>query len=148
MAQITQLGYPGNLGYSSKNAGSTMIRTDSVARYYRNGKAKNLVWGSGQTQGCSGGPILQNFGRRPHVTSRGWKGYRPNANILTGVTSWGRNMPNGHLLGATFWTTSANYSKLYKDTAGKRWGYGPIGYLMRQVCGKGYGNLNSAYCGY
>ena len=148
LAQITQLGYPGNLGYSSNNAGSTMIRTDSVARYYKNGNSKNLVWGSGQTQGCSGGPILQNFGRRPHVTSRGWKGYRPNANILTGVTSFGANMPTGHLLGATFWTTSANYSKLYKDTAGKKWGYGPIGYLMRQVCGKGYGNLNSAYCGY
>ena len=148
LAQITQLGYPANLGVSSSNPGSSMIRTDSIARYYLNGSARNFLWGSGQTQGSSGGPILQNFGRRPHVTARGWKGHRPNANILTGVTSYGINMPKGHLLGATFWTTSVNYPSLYKDTAGKAWGYGPLGFLMRQVCGKGHGNLNATYCGY
>ena len=148
LTQITQLGYPGNLGVSSSNTGKSMIRTDSVARFYANGRALNFIWGSQQTQGSSGGPILQNFGRRPYVNSRGWKGYRPNANILTGVTSWGANMPYGHLLGATFWTRSANYPSRYKDTAGKSWGWGPIGYLMRQACGKGYDNLNSAYCGY
>ena len=57
MAQITQLGYPAAIGDKSSNVGGAMIRTDSVAMYYEPiTGVKNLIWGSSQTGGSSGGP--------------------------------------------------------------------------------------------
>ena len=60
-AQITQLGYP-----VAFDSGLKMIRTDSLG-YQAN--PKNVIIGSDQTGGSSGGPWLMNLGQDPSSTS-------------------------------------------------------------------------------
>ena len=150
LGQITQLGYPGALGDTSRNRGGAMIRTDSMAVYYQPvANVKNFVWGSQQTGGSSGGPEITNFGRQPNHSSGAWRGFRKLRNILVGVTSWGYSDSTQQVQGASWFGQNKEYpSGKYRDSAGKNWGAGNIGSLMRTVCGKGYLNLNSNYCGY
>ena len=150
LGQITQLGYPGALGDNRNNRGGAMLRTDSMAVYYQPKRnVKNFVWGSQQTGGSSGGPELTNFGRGPNHSSSAYRGYRRFRNILVGVTSWGYTNPQYQVQGASWFGQNKEFpSRSYKDKAGKNWGAGNIGALMRYTCGKGYLNLNSDYCGY
>ena len=150
LGQITQLGYPAALGDSSRNRGGAMMRTDSMAVYYQPKKdLKNFIWGSQQTGGSSGGPEITNFGRKPNISSGANAGLRQLRNIVVGTTSWGYTDKTQQIQGASWFGQNKEFpSSRYKDTAGKNWGAGNIGALMRAVCGKGYGNLNTDYCGY
>ena len=150
LGQITQLGYPAALGDTSTNRGGAMIRTDSMAVYYSPVKSvKNFIWGSQQTGGSSGGPEITNFGREPNISTSAYSGFKKNRNIVVGVTSWGYLDNTQQVQGASWFGQNKEFpSRSYKDTAGKKWGAGNIGALMRYVCGKGYLDLNSDYCGY
>ncbi len=150
LGQITQLGYPAALGDTSSNRGGAMIRTDSMAVYYQPVKdVKNFIWGSQQTGGSSGGPEITNFGRGPSHSSGAGTGIKRSRNILVGVTSWGYTDNTQQVQGASWFGQNKEFrSRAYRDTAGKNWGAGNIGALMRYVCGKGYLNLNTNYCGY
>jgi V8-like Glu-specific endopeptidase len=77
-ALITQLGYP-----AAFESGYKMIRTDSMG-YEAN--PNNVIIGSNQTGGSSGGPWLVNFGIEPVKTHT-----TPTANTMAVVatTSWG-----------------------------------------------------------
>lgn len=78
-AHVTQLGYP------SKNFdGDKMMRSDSVAIW---DEPNNVVWGSNQTGGSSGGPELQNFGTPPSFSGPGATDAEPN--MVSSTTSWG-----------------------------------------------------------
>jgi V8-like Glu-specific endopeptidase len=77
--QITQLGYP-----AAFNGGLRMIRTDSLG--YRN-NPNNIIIGSDQTGGSSGGPWLMNFGIDPSSTSSAPSANL--ANVVVATTSWG-----------------------------------------------------------
>ena len=139
MAQITQLGYPAAIGDKSSNLGGAMIRTDSPAMYYLPASGvKNLLWGSSQTGGSSGGPELVNFGKKPTYGSGSSAGVKTLQNIVIGVTSWGYTSPVINLQGASWFGQNDEYpAASYTDTAGKNWGAGNIGALMRYTCGKG-----------
>ena len=146
--QLTQLGYPAGLGDSTSNFGGAMVRTDALARQY----SRTNEWGSMQSPGASGGPAIVNFGRSPNVTSRAHVGTKTAANILVGTLSYGYTDSSSvfkpHKLGASIFGRNANFrAASYRDTAGKNWGSGNIGALMRAACGKGYGNWKaSGYC--
>lgn len=77
--QITQLGYP-----AAFDSGLKMIRTDSMG--YQ-AAPKNVIIGSAQTGGSSGGPWLMNFGQDP-VTSTSTPSFSLR-NRVVAVTSWG-----------------------------------------------------------
>lgn len=77
--QITQLGYP-----VAFDGGLKMIRTDSLG--YQ-ATPNNVIIGSDQTGGSSGGPWIMNFGNDPASTSS-----VPSFNArnrVVGTTSWG-----------------------------------------------------------
>lgn len=81
VAAITQLGYPG-----AYDDGLRMIRTDSVGYY---AAPNNVIIGSDQTGGSSGGPWIVNFGIDPVTKQPGAK--ESVANVVIGTTSWGYN---------------------------------------------------------
>ena len=78
-AQITQLGYP-----VAFDQGLKMIRTDSLG--YR-ASPNNVIIGSDQTGGSSGGPWLMNFGSNPSSTSSAPS--FTSSNRVVATTSWG-----------------------------------------------------------
>jgi V8-like Glu-specific endopeptidase len=78
-AQITQLGYP-----SDNYDGVRMVRTDSLG--YQDAP-NNVIIGSAQTGGSSGGPWLQNFGVKTSYT--GTQPLADDDNQVVGTTSWG-----------------------------------------------------------
>ena len=78
-AELTQLGYP-----SKDYDGLQMIRTDSLG--YQD-EPNNVVIGSAQTGGSSGGPWLQNFGARTSFS--GPEASDDDLNVVSAVTSWG-----------------------------------------------------------
>ena len=123
-----------------------MIRTDSSAMYYVPAtNVKNLLWGSSQTGGSSGGPELVNFGRKPYYGSGSSAGFMAMPNIVVGTTSWGYTSPSIKLMGASWFGQNKEFpASSYKDTANKNWGAGNIGALMRYTCGKGYRNYQAA----
>ncbi|TGD73509.1 trypsin-like serine protease [Mangrovimicrobium sediminis] len=81
--QITQLGYPVSL-----HAGKQMIRTDSLGEQ---DDYNNVIIGTDQTGGSSGGPWLANFGSS--ITNRdATENPEPSDNqdnVVIGTTSWG-----------------------------------------------------------
>ena len=127
-----------------------MVRTDALARQ----KARTNEWGSMQSQGASGGPAIVNFGMTPKVKSQAHVGSSTHSNILVGTLSHGFHDSTAaeifkpHRLGASIFGRNTNFPKgIYRDSAGKNWGAGNIGALMRAACGKGYGNWKaSGYC--
>lgn len=100
VAQITQLGYP-----SHNYDGLTMIRTDSLG--YQD-EPSNVIIGSAQTGGSSGGPWLQNFGMK---TS--YKGTSPLAdddNQVVATTSWGYTSGDVMIQGASRFGRNSKYT--------------------------------------
>lgn len=78
-AAITQLGYP-----VAFNLGLRMMRTDSLGYF---ATPNNVIIGSDQTGGSSGGPWIVNFGTTPTSTSPA-----PTenvSNVVVATTSWG-----------------------------------------------------------
>jgi V8-like Glu-specific endopeptidase len=80
--QISQLGYP-----VSHDNGNMMQRTDSQG-YVSSGESNNTVWGSRQSGGSSGGPLVANLGVAA-VLSGNTYGTYSSYNYVIGVTSWG-----------------------------------------------------------
>jgi len=79
-AQLTALGYP-----VAHDSGLNMMRTDSLG--YQT-TPNNVVMGSAQTGGSSGGPWIQNFGKQSVYVGD----TNPNFNggpRVSAVTSWG-----------------------------------------------------------
>lgn len=98
VAQITQMGYPADL-----DEGRQMIRTDSLG--YQ-ASPSNVVIGSDQAGGSSGGPWIVNFG----------KDYQSYSSIPTahetrvvGVTSWGYNDCTVKVQGASRFSTNTSF---------------------------------------
>ena len=79
---VTQLGYPAAL-----NKGEFQIRTDAQGSV-ESSQSSNTVFGSLQTGGSSGGPIVVNLGNSAQRAKGTSAGKEPNRNILVGVTSW------------------------------------------------------------
>lgn len=80
-AQIAQLGYPSNL-----DNGIRMVRTDSLGLETA---YNNVVIGSLQGAGSSGGPWVVNFGQQTTTSDDTVFGSAPNPNVVIGTTSWG-----------------------------------------------------------
>lgn len=97
-SQITQLGYPVAL-----DNGLKMIRTDSLG--YQ-ATPSNVIIGSDQTGGSSGGPWFVNFGIEYVSLST-----TPTANEMriVGVTSWGYTDSNVKIQGASRFSTNNSF---------------------------------------
>jgi V8-like Glu-specific endopeptidase len=114
-AQITQLGYP-----SADYDGLNMIRTDSLG--YQ-AEPNNVIIGSAQTGGSSGGPWLQNFGST--TSYKGTPSTDGQINTVTAVTSWGYNDDAVKIQGASrfgknqTYTTTSNIRSLMNDVCKK-----------------------------
>ncbi len=100
-AQITQLGYP-----SKDFDGDKMIRTDSLGYW---DDPHNVIIGSNQTNGSSGGPWLQNFG-----IDTSFSGATPpfdNAsNQVVATTSWGFVLGTAKVQGASRFSKNTAYT--------------------------------------
>jgi V8-like Glu-specific endopeptidase len=91
---VTQLGYPAIF-----DRGLRMIRTDSLGYF---AEPNNVIIGSDQGPGSSGGPWLVNFGTDPSVTGSSYVQPRFNTgNRIVGVTSWGYTDGAVKVLGAS-----------------------------------------------
>ena len=132
---LTQLGYPGALGVNSSTRGLSMIRTDgpTLSLYSSSAPQKIHYWGSQQTQGCSGGPNILNFGNQPSITSPATAGASPNPNIVTGVTSFGSF--SIQRLGSSYFGKNTNFPNSSNIVGGIDYGAGNIGALMAHACG-------------
>jgi len=80
---VNQLSYP-----KSHDAGLKMQRTDAQG-FVSSMNSNNTVWGTRQTGGSSGGPILVNLGAPAVLTNGVTFGAAASFNIVVGVTSWG-----------------------------------------------------------
>ncbi len=147
IGQITTLGYPSALGDKANNRGGSMIRTDSLsfvnnetADTGRGSTFEQYYWGSGQTGGSSGSAIIINQGYKPNYAPSKNPGKYSTENVVVGNVSWGYNNTKIHVQGGSPFGQNSSYRKAkYKDSAGRNWGAGNIGFLMRKVCGSGKG---------
>ena len=98
--QITQMGYP-----SADFDGDKMIRTDSLG--YQD-SPNNIVIGSNQTGGSSGGPWLQNFG--VDSSFGGTPATDDLANQVVATTSWGFTSDTVKLQGASRFSKNSTYT--------------------------------------
>ena len=98
LAQIKQLGYP-----VSHDFGKKMIETNAQAGKLSTDFLENTFWGSTQTGGSSGGPLVVNFGKRPKYNGTD-KGKEAKPNRIVGVTSWGYTDTTIKLQGASWFT--------------------------------------------
>jgi V8-like Glu-specific endopeptidase len=118
-AQITQLGYP-----AENYDGLTMIRTDSLG--YQDAP-NNVIIGSAQTGGSSGGPWLQNFGMKTSFAGTPPKADDPNQVVAT--TSWGFTIDVFMVQGAsrfgmnTAYTEKSNIQSLFDSACGANPGF-------------------------
>jgi len=138
LGQITTLGYPGALGDSSSNLGGSMVRTDSASVYYLPATGvKNHVWGTQQTGGSSGSPVITNFGTVPIFdASVAHPGRRPVRNVIVGAISWGYTDRTQQVGGSSWYGQNTEYpDREYRDGS-TNYGAGNIGSLMREVCGR------------
>jgi V8-like Glu-specific endopeptidase len=100
-AEFTQLGYP-----SENFDGDKMIRTDSLG--YQD-VPNNVVIGSNQTGGSSGGPWIQNFGTET-TDFTGPKPTNDEANQVTATTSWGFTSGVVKVQGASRFATNTTFT--------------------------------------
>ena len=117
-----------------------------MAQWATFGDVRNFQWGSPQTGGSSGGPLLVNFGTDPtwgRGTGPGTLGQN-SMNVVIGTTSYGNSSKRQ---GASRLGQNKEFPESsYKDKGGKNWGPGNIGAFLRYVCGKGYLNLEKSHC--
>ena len=138
LGNVTTLGYPGAIGDSSTNLGGAMVRTDSASVYYVPGTdIKNHVWGTQQTGGSSGSPVLTNFGTAPVLGSVASPGLAPVRNVIVGSISWGFTDRTQQVQGSSWYGQNVEFpSSSYIDAAtGKNYGAGNIAALVRAACG-------------
>lgn len=111
-AQLTAIGYPASL-----NTGRGMLRTDSLGYY---ATPNNVIMGSDQSGGSSGGPWLVNFGNDPSRSGNPL----PTANlsnVVVATTSWGYTSLTQKVQGASRFgnnsrfTTRTNIGALIAD---------------------------------
>jgi hypothetical protein len=100
-AHFTQLGYP-----SKDFDGDKMIRTDSLGYH---DDPNNVILGSNQTGGSSGGPWLQNFGTP--TSSTGPEPSDAQLNTVTAVTSWGFTSGTVKVQGASRFSKNQTYTE-------------------------------------
>lgn len=100
-AQLTQLGYP-----SRNFDGTRMIRSDSMGIW---DDPSNVVWGSDQTGGSSGGPELQNFGTA--TSSTGPTPTDADMNVISSVTSWGFTSGTVKVQGASRFSKNTTFTE-------------------------------------
>lgn len=151
--QISTLGYPMYLGNNANNRGGSMIRTDSLAfvniEKSKSGfgrKFEQYIWGSSKyTGGSNGSPVIINLGYQPNYDTLSISaGKYKTPNVVIGNLGWGYTNTSRHVLGGSPFGQNASYPDAkYKDKSGRNWGAGNIGFLMREVCGQGYGNGQS-----
>lgn len=98
-AQISQFGYPASL-----DDGTRMIRTDSLGVQ---DTFSNVVIGSDQTGGSSGGPWFVNYGR--DYVSEESAPADPQMAVMA-VTSWGFDSPDIKIQGASRFGTNSIYT--------------------------------------
>jgi len=145
-SSLTQLGYPGKLGTSTATMGHSMIRTDAPALSYYGSTnyfgTKVHLWGTQQSPGCSGGPNIVNFGRKPELTLTGERpptiGLWASPNIVVGATSFGVTLQQ--LAGSSMFGQTTNFPG--RDYGG--YGAGNIGKLVQSQCVTETGNTNGA----
>jgi V8-like Glu-specific endopeptidase len=99
--EFTQLGYP-----SANYDGDKMVRTDSLG--YQD-DPNNVVIGSNQTGGSSGGPWLQNFGTETDDFT-GTKPTDADPNQVTATTSWGFTLGTIKVQGASRFATNTAFT--------------------------------------
>ena len=145
--QITTLGYPAAIGDKSSNRGGSMIRTDSLA-FVNNESATigsgntfdQYYWGSGQSGGSSGSAVIINQGYKANYSNSKNPGIYTTENVVVSNISWGYGNSRIHVQGGSPFGQNTSYPKSkYKDRNNRNWGAGNIGFLMRKVCGAGYG---------
>lgn len=114
-SQITQIGYP------QKNYdGSKMLRTDSLGFH---DEPSNVIMGSAQTGGSSGGPWIMNFGT-PSSSYNGPATKDGDPNVIVATTSWGFNSGTTMVQGASrfgrnsIYTTKSNIQSLVDSACG------------------------------
>jgi V8-like Glu-specific endopeptidase len=118
-AQITQLGYP-----SKDYDGVRMIRTDSLG--YQDAP-NNVIIGSAQTGGSSGGPWLMNFGIKTSYT--GTQPLSDDDNQVVATTSWGFTSDRFMIQGAArfgknkTYTIKSNIQTLHDSACGANPGF-------------------------
>eukprot|EP00890_Picochlorum_soloecismus_P003831 jgi/Picsp_1/4449/NSC_06671-R1_peptidase s1 and s6 chymotrypsin hap len=128
-AQIAQLGYPSNL-----DNGVRMIRTDSLGLKT---SYNNVIIGSLQGGGSSGGPWLVNFGQQTTLSGGTVFGSSPDPNVVIGTTSWGYTDFDVKVQGASRFGTNS----IFKDVSN-------IQVLINQICkGLNDDNLIQRFCG-
>ena len=152
-AQISTLGYPKYLGNSRTNRGGSMIRTDSLAfvniEKSNSGfgkKFEQYIWGSGKyTGGSNGSPVIINLGYQPNYDTQSISaGKYTTPNVVVGILGWAYTNFARQVQGGSPFGQNASYPDAkYKDNLQRNWGAGNIGFLMREVCGRGYGNGQS-----
>jgi len=138
LGQITTLGYPGALGDSSSNLGGSMVRTDSASVYYVPATdVKIHVWGTQQTRGSSGSPVITNFGTAPVIDSSvAQPGLKPIRNVIVGAISWAYIDTTQQVSGSSWYGQNAEYPDARYSDGVTNYGAGNIGYLVRAVCGR------------
>lgn len=101
-AQITQLGFPVSL-----NGGYGMIRSDSLGY---NAAPNNVIIGSDQSGGSSGGPWLVNFGSSPSRSGNPAP-RQGNDNVVVATTSWGYTDGKQEVMGASRFGNNSKFKK-------------------------------------
>jgi V8-like Glu-specific endopeptidase len=106
-AEITQLGYPCTFSSCIR-----MIRTDSLGYF---ATPNNVIIGSDQTGGSSGGPWLVNFGATPVSTNS--VPSENNSNVVVATTSWGYISNTIKQQGASRFGTNSKFPSTANITA-------------------------------
>ncbi len=131
LASITQLGYP-----AAFDSAAMMERTDGVGSYWSpDGETRQILLGTAQTGGSSGGPWMVNFGTPPTLTTGASLGSQAAPNVVVGVTSWGVTAVGSNLQGASLFGTNTQFpNDSYTDSNGVNRGGGNIGALVAEAC--------------
>lgn len=131
LAHITQLGYP-----AAFDSAAMMERTDGIGSYWSpDGDTRQILLGTAQTGGSSGGPWLINFGAPPTLTTAASLGSQAAPNVVQGVTSWGVTAVGSNLQGASLFSQNTQFPKAsYTDSSGVNRGAGNIGALVAGAC--------------
>ena len=152
IGQITTIGYSTNIGEKANALGIDMVRNDALGMYYLPRKKQpHFMYGSNSTSSLSsyegqGSPIIVNFGTKyKHANNLV---NNPIPNVLVGMQTI--CSAADVCIGLRFAPSKDFPKKQYRDSDGKNWGPGHIGFAMRLICGTGDGynggTFNTPYC--